>query len=149
MTHPMRFCGPLMPVLAALALVSAGCADSPALPTAPTTVLSRGAVPQVGTNPAADVVPSPNALGATKFMAFGDSITFGTLSSFDGAFLFDGGSPNSYPGQLESNLKASSTPRWPSAAKGSTCLTSSTTRWEPRARCRFGSPASGAAPWSR
>jgi lysophospholipase L1-like esterase len=31
----------------------------------------------------------PNSLGATRFLAFGDSITYGTLSSYDGSFLYD------------------------------------------------------------
>jgi lysophospholipase L1-like esterase len=34
-------------------------------------------------------------------MAFGDSITFGTVSSFDGMFLFDAGLAVSYPYQLK------------------------------------------------
>lgn len=33
--------------------------------------------------------PRPTALGATRFMAFGDSITYGTLSSYDGSFVYD------------------------------------------------------------
>lgn len=36
------------------------------------------------------------ALGAVRFVAFGDSITYGVLSSFDGMALFDGSS-FSYP----------------------------------------------------
>lgn len=31
----------------------------------------------------------PTALGASRFVAFGDSITYGTLSAYDGAFLYD------------------------------------------------------------
>ncbi len=93
-----------MAVLALMAIAAGACAESPSLPTAPSSVLSRGAVPQVGT-PAPNVsLPSPGALGATRFMAFGDSITFGTVSSFDGAFLFDAGLATSYPGQLQSLL---------------------------------------------
>jgi len=91
-------------VLAALA--AGACAGSPALPTAPSSVLSRGAVPQLGA-PAGDPLPAPTPtpLGATRFMAFGDSITFGTVSSFDGAFLFDTVPGTEYPTQLDNQLE--------------------------------------------
>jgi lysophospholipase L1-like esterase len=52
-------------------------------------------------------VPAPTALGATSFLAFGDSITFGILSSFDGAFLFDPPPGTSYPSQLDGLLEGS------------------------------------------
>lgn len=87
-----------------MALMASACAESPSLPTAPSSVLSRGAVPQVGAPTPNVSLPGPNAIGATRFMAFGDSITFGTVSSFDGAFLFDAGLAASYPGQLQSLL---------------------------------------------
>jgi lysophospholipase L1-like esterase len=96
-----------MVALALTALMAGACAGSPVLPTAPSSVLSRGAVPQIGEPGAADPLPGPNALGATRFMAFGDSITFGTVSSFDGMFLFDPGLAVSYPYQLRSQLASS------------------------------------------
>jgi len=92
--------------VALAALVAGGCAGSPVLPTAPSSVLSRGAVPQLGAPTAADPLPGPTALGATRFMAFGDSITYGTASSFDGAFLFDPVPGTPYPFQLENLLEA-------------------------------------------
>ena len=95
-----------MAVVALSALVAGACAESPALPTAPSAVLSRGAVPQAGSPVAADPLPGPNALGATRFMAFGDSITQGITSGFDGA-LFDAGIAVSYPYQLQSLLTTS------------------------------------------
>jgi lysophospholipase L1-like esterase len=66
--------------------------------------------------PAAGFSPSPPAatsgpLGATSFVALGDSITWGTLSSFDGTFLFDAGPTFSYPFQLQSALNASHGPQ--------------------------------------
>jgi lysophospholipase L1-like esterase len=72
-----------------LALVSAQCAQSPESPTAPSAVVSRGIIPQAGGGPVSgDTLPPLSALGATRFLAFGDSITCGTPSSFD-VFSFD------------------------------------------------------------
>lgn len=75
------------PAVLTLLVSSAACGRSPSLPTAPSAVLTVGSVPQSGVPPAVPL-PGPAALGATRFMAFGDSITFGTTSSFDGAYLF-------------------------------------------------------------
>ncbi|MEP7116067.1 MAG: SGNH/GDSL hydrolase family protein [Acidobacteriota bacterium] len=94
-------------VLLVLALAAGACSQAPSSPTAPSSVLSRGAAPQTGPPVAGDTLPSPTALGANRFMAFGDSITYGTTSSFDGAFLFDAGATTSYPAQLQSELRAS------------------------------------------
>lgn len=105
MTHPWTPRRPARVVAALVALAAGACAGSPVLPTAPSSVLSRGAVPQLGA-PAADPLPGPTALGATRFMAFGDSITFGTVSSFDGAFLFDTVPGTEYPTQLDNLLEA-------------------------------------------
>jgi acyl-CoA thioesterase I len=44
-------------------------------------------------------VAPPTALAATRFVAFGDSLTYGTLSSFDGYFLYDVPT-HSYPERL-------------------------------------------------
>jgi lysophospholipase L1-like esterase len=72
-----------------LALAAARCAQAPPSPTAPSPILSRGVVPQAGGPPvASDVLPPLSVLGATRFLAFGDSITCGTPSSFD-EFSFD------------------------------------------------------------
>jgi lysophospholipase L1-like esterase len=48
-----------------------------------------------------------NAVGATRFLAFGDSITFGTPSSFDPAFFFDPLPGSPYPAQLHNLLESS------------------------------------------
>ena len=65
------------------------CGRTPESPTAPSPVLSRGAVPQAGGPPvSSDPLPPLTVLGATRFLAFGDSITCGTPSSFD-EFSFD------------------------------------------------------------
>ena len=87
--------------------MAGACAELPSSPTAPSPVLSRGAVPQAGTPPAVPVPGQPAALGATHYLAFGDSITYGTTSSFDGAFLFapqpGAAYSNNLDGILESN----------------------------------------------
>lgn len=106
MTHSLTPRRPARVLLVVTAIVTSACAGSPALPTTPSAVLSRGAVPQAGSPVAVDPLPSPNALGATRFMAFGDSLTFGTASSFDGAFLFDPVPGTQYPFQLDNLLEA-------------------------------------------
>jgi acyl-CoA thioesterase-1 len=50
------------------------------------------------------------ALGATSYVAFGDSITYGTLSSFDGTYLYDG-TPQSYPTRLQLGLNSFHAPQ--------------------------------------
>jgi lysophospholipase L1-like esterase len=106
MTNPTRRWRPATATLALLALAACGCAESPALLTAPSSVLSRGAVPQGGTPAPADILPAPNALGATRFLSYGDSITAGVTSSFDGTFLFDPVPGADYPADLDGLLEA-------------------------------------------
>jgi lysophospholipase L1-like esterase len=89
-----------------LAVSAAHCAETPTSPSTPGAVLSRGSAPQGGTPPpAGDPLPPVAAVGATNFVAFGDSITYGTLSSFDGAFLFDPCPGCSYPELLDQRLE--------------------------------------------
>jgi lysophospholipase L1-like esterase len=94
--------------LAVLA-IAAGCAQSPTSPSTSGAVLSRGSVPQGGPEAPGDSLGPVNAVGATHFVAFGDSITSGVLSSFDGGFLFDPGPSTSYPFQLAGLLEANFT----------------------------------------
>src|SRR5262245_66113205 len=79
-----------MLVVIGLAAGVAACADSP---TAPSPVPPAGHVAEFAQQPPPVPPRSPatlaGALGVTRFIAFGDSITYGTLSSFDGLFLFD------------------------------------------------------------
>lgn len=94
-------------VLLLVALASAQCSRSPESPTGPSPVLSRGAVPQAGEPPpAGDSLGTVNALGATRFMAFGDSITWGQISSFDGSVLFDQLPGTEYPVQFDNQLES-------------------------------------------
>jgi lysophospholipase L1-like esterase len=90
-----------------LAAVAAGCADTPTAPSASGAVSSRGVAPQGGTpEPPGDSLGLVNALGATNYLAFGDSITWGVTSSFDGTFLFDPPPGTGYPEQLDGLLEA-------------------------------------------
>lgn len=66
-------------------------------------------MPDTGVPPAGDSLGPVNAVGATRFLAFGDSITQGVLSSFDGSVLFDPPAGSDYPSQLDSLLEATFT----------------------------------------
>jgi lysophospholipase L1-like esterase len=82
---------------AALAcLLAAACSRTPTTPSATASgpLISPGPlvglIPQ-GPPPVPERIagPIPSALGATRFVALGDSITYGTLSAYDGSFLYD------------------------------------------------------------
>jgi len=93
-----------------LAVAAAQCAQTPTSPSTSGSVLSRGEAPQSGPPPTGgDSLGTINALGATNYLAFGDSITWGTTSSFDGGFLFDPCGGCSYPSQLDNLLEAAFT----------------------------------------
>ena len=94
-------------VLLLVSIATAQCGRAPESPTGPSPVLSRGAVPQAGVPPpAGDSLGTVNALGATRFMAFGDSITWGQVSSFDASILFDPIPGTEYPTQVDNQLEA-------------------------------------------
>ena len=92
---------------ALVAVAAARCAQTPTSPSATGATLTRGAVPQDGEPTPGDSLGTVNALGATRFMAFGDSITFGTPSSFDEGFFFDPLPGSPYPTQLDNLLESS------------------------------------------
>lgn len=93
-------------MLAVVALVAAtACSGSP---TAPSSVLSAASSSAAQAEAAGTQNltsgPVAGAVGASRFVAFGDSITEGVLSSFDGTFLFNPGTSQSYPFQLQNRL---------------------------------------------
>ncbi len=105
---------------------TAACSSSPTAPspTASTSLTSQAAAesssdPQdepapdssSGSSPAPPATTSGTPLGATRFVALGDSITWGTLSSFDGTFLYDAGPTQSYPYQLQTALNTFHSPQ--------------------------------------
>lgn len=103
-----------VPVLLAI-LVAAGCSQTPTGPSASAPVKSIGALSQGGDAPppiAGDAFCAVNGsvcpvLGATKFLAFGDSLTHGSPSSYDVFdLLFNEPPPaGNYPSQLLDILK--------------------------------------------
>jgi lysophospholipase L1-like esterase len=72
------------PVIAAMVLVGA-CSQTPTSPTPSTTGSALvGSVSQEPTSTPAAIIPNiPPVLGATRFVAFGDSMTCGSPSAFD------------------------------------------------------------------
>lgn len=95
---------------------TAQCGRSPESPTGPGPVLTVGRnVPQSGDVPAPDSLGTIAQLGATRFLAFGDSITCGTPGAFpqmDIAFddpncTLPAGSPQ-YPALVRTLLQAAS-----------------------------------------
>lgn len=67
----------------------AGCSHTPTSPTAVAPQVAIGSIPQSATAvpPRVSAAP-PRAVGLTRFVAFGDSITWGATSAFDARFLF-------------------------------------------------------------
>jgi lysophospholipase L1-like esterase len=89
-----------------LAAISAGCSHSP---TSPSTILPAPETP-IGTASSSDetVSPStlitpPRALGVSRLVAFGDSITWGATAAFDSNFAYAAAS-GGYVERLEANL---------------------------------------------
>jgi lysophospholipase L1-like esterase len=105
----------LVPVL--LAALAAACTQSPTGPSAAAPASRLGAVSEQGGTPppmAGDTFcggagqPTCPGVGATRFMAFGDSLTWGVPSAFDALdILYVPPEPaDSYPRQLTSLLRA-------------------------------------------
>jgi lysophospholipase L1-like esterase len=91
-------------------LIVASAAACTSTPTAPTDTSATAVVASISQEPPPvpprlDALPPPAAIGGTRFVAFGDSITYGTFSSFaDARFLYD--SPiHSYPNRAELSLR--------------------------------------------
>jgi lysophospholipase L1-like esterase len=93
------------------ALLLAGCSQTP---TSPSTISAPGIIGQV---PQASVpvpprlsVDPPRALGATRYLAFGDSITWGAFSAWDARFLFAAAN-GGYPERLQAGLNQHHSPQ--------------------------------------
>jgi lysophospholipase L1-like esterase len=98
--------------LAAVVMWSGACAQSPTAPTPATGSVGIGSVSQEPAALPPSLVPNipAQSLGATSFVAFGDSITWGTLSSFDGTFLY-ADEAGSYPRRLKAMLDTYNQPQ--------------------------------------
>jgi lysophospholipase L1-like esterase len=76
-------------LIVASAILVAGCGRNPTGPTAVVPAVTVGVVPQTSTPlPPRDSIVPPRALGITRFVAFGDSITWGASSAWDPRFFF-------------------------------------------------------------
>jgi lysophospholipase L1-like esterase len=97
-------------VTAALIFVSA-CSQSPTAPTPTAPGVTVGETAQTPPPVPAAITPSPQALGATRFMAFGDSITCGvvSVSSFSLLPLDCGSTEYGYPERLTTMLRTYNT----------------------------------------
>lgn len=99
------FSRPAALTILAVTVFAGACSQAP--PTAPTAITNSVVVGQASqetpSRPAYAVDVPNNALGATRFLAFGDSITAGVESAYDGMFFFD--SPAAaYPYNLQGLL---------------------------------------------
>jgi lysophospholipase L1-like esterase len=86
---------------------ASGCSTSP---TAPTDTSASAIVATVSQEPPPvpprlDPLPPPPALGGTRFVAFGDSITYGTFSRFSDARFLEESPAHSYPARAQLSLR--------------------------------------------
>lgn len=89
------------------ALVTAGCAEGPTSPTPVSSGLVVAAASQVAPPVPASIVPTPpRAVGATRFLAFGDSITCGTPSPIFTSLIVINCNEYGYPERLQAMLRA-------------------------------------------
>jgi lysophospholipase L1-like esterase len=92
-----------------------GCSKTPTSPTQTSTDAAQiviGSLPQVTTAapPPRITVAPPRAIGVTRFIAFGDSITWGAQSAYDTRFIFAAAS-GGYPERLHAGLNAYHAPQ--------------------------------------
>ncbi len=85
---------------------ASACAASPTAPTdtSPAPIVATVSQGPPPIPPRVGDLPPPAALGGTRFVAFGDSVTSGTLSRFDAAFLYDDPA-HSYPVRVQLSLQ--------------------------------------------
>jgi hypothetical protein len=88
---------------------TSACTTTPTAPTgtSATTIAASVSQEPPPVPPRLDTLPPPAALGGTKFVAFGDSITCGSFSNFDVgfAFLLVDCPSHSYPERLRLSLR--------------------------------------------
>jgi lysophospholipase L1-like esterase len=76
--------GPALTSVMAVVVLFGACSQSPTAPTAATGQVVVGSVSQEPTSTPQAIIPNvPPVLGATRFVAFGDSMTCGSPSAFD------------------------------------------------------------------
>ena len=82
-------------------IVLPGCSQTPTAPTSSEAAARTVAASQLES---ALTIAPPKALGVTRFVAFGDSITWGATSAFLSADLFIAAAGGAYPDRLAANL---------------------------------------------
>jgi len=89
-----------------IALLTAACADTP---TSPTAIIPNASVSATATASSSStyspstVISPPRAIGVTRLVAFGDSITWGAMSAFDANYLYAAAN-GGYVERLENSL---------------------------------------------
>jgi lysophospholipase L1-like esterase len=93
------------------AVAISGCAKSPTAPSAGSAPIVIGGLPQ-GAAPAPPrlTISPPRAIGVTRFVAFGDSITWGAQSAYDPRYLFAAAS-GGYAERLQAGLNTYHAPQ--------------------------------------
>jgi lysophospholipase L1-like esterase len=95
----------------ALAVTMAACSKTPTAPSASPEPVVVGSIFQgVAPTPPRLTIAPARAVGVTRFIAFGDSITFGVQSSFDTRFLFAAAN-GGYAERLQTGLNVYHTPQ--------------------------------------
>ena len=91
--------------------VLAGCSQAPTSPSPTPSQIVLGSQPALSAPPAPRISLSPpRAIGLTRFVAFGDSLTWGAYSSFDPRFLFAAAN-GGYVERLRAGLNAHHAPQ--------------------------------------
>lgn len=84
----MCFARPASVIILCSAILT-GCSQTPTSPSPTPSQIVLGSQPALTAPPAPRIsIAPPRAIGVTRFVAFGDSLTWGAYSSFDPRFLF-------------------------------------------------------------
>src|SRR5688572_29020732 len=99
------FAARLSALLLVCSIVSSGCSQTPTGPSTAAAVAPTAANSQalVAIPPGLTIAP-PQAVGITRFVAFGDSITWGATSAWLSAGMFFAAANGGYPERLAANL---------------------------------------------
>lgn len=99
------FAARLSAFLLVCSIVSSGCSQTPTGPSTAGAVAATAAGSQaVAAIPPGVTITPPAAIGITRFVAFGDSITWGATSAFFSANMYFAAANGGYPERLAANL---------------------------------------------
>jgi lysophospholipase L1-like esterase len=97
--------------LLAICSVIAGCSQTPTSPSSAPAPIIIGSLPQgIAPTPPRITAAPPKAIGLTRFVAFGDSITWGSTSSYDPRFVFAAAN-GGYAERLQAGLNSYHAPQ--------------------------------------